>query len=225
MSKILIVDDDPNIIFLIKTTLSKEPKYLIDSAESGEAALEKIEADMPDIVLLDVMMPGISGFDVCRKIKQNDKTKFIPVIIITSRRGMEDKLRGMKIGANDYITKPFNPEELRARVQAQLRIKDLESELASSRELETALKMSITLQHEINNPLSGVIGGATLLQDWENLSKDEINRITIDMLSLALRIKEIVHRLSKITKVKSVQYVRGAEMIDIDESSASPDDE
>ncbi|MGK7344676.1 MAG: response regulator [Candidatus Nitrospinota bacterium M3_3B_026] len=218
MLKILVVDDDPNIALLIQMTLSRNPEYNITTVHSGEQALELIEEDPPDLVLLDVMMPGIDGFEVCRRIKENEKTKFVPVIMITARREMGDKLHGMGLGANDYITKPFNPEELQARVGAHLRIKTLEKELSAKRELEVALKMSVTLQHEINNPLTGAIGNLELLKDWREMSGEEIDQSVADILSLALRIKEIVKKMSRLSKVASTQYIEGSEMIDIERS-------
>jgi len=218
MVKILIVDDDPNIALLIKMTLSKTKEYNTVIANSGEDALALIDKDPPDIVLLDVMMPGIDGFEVCRQIKSSEKTKFIPVIMITAKREMGDKLHGMGLGANDYITKPFNPEELQARVRAHLRIKALEKELSARKELEAVLKMTVTLQHEINNPLTGVIGNIELLQDWKNMPDEEIDEGVKDILSLALRIKDIVKKMGKLSMLVPTQYVEGSEMIDIDRS-------
>lgn len=221
MSKILVVDDDPNIALLIKMTLSKNPKYNIDMAYSGEQALDKIAEDKPDLILLDIMMPGIDGFEACRRIKANDETKFIPVIMITAKREMGDKLHGMDVGANDYITKPFNPEELQARVAAHLRIKSLEKELSEKKELEAVLKMSVTLQHEINNPLTGVIGNAELLRDWKEMTEDEVSRAVADILALSMRIKDIVKKMSRLSKVVSTQYMPGSEMIDIESSTVN----
>ncbi|VAX24737.1 hypothetical protein MNBD_NITROSPINAE04-1823 [hydrothermal vent metagenome] len=219
MEKILIVDDDPNIALLIEMTLDRVPEFEIQTASNGEMALEKIANDNPDLVLLDIMMPGIDGFEVCKRIKEDENTKFIPVIMISAKREMNDKLHGMKIGANDYITKPFNPEELVTRVKVHLRIKALEKDLSSKKELEAALKMSITLQHEINNPLTGIIGNIELLKDWENMPPQEVNQSMSDVLSLSLRIKDIVHQLSKLSSVVPTTYVEGSEMIDIDKSA------
>lgn len=221
MPKILVVDDDPNIALLIQMTLAKLGAYDVETVNNGEEALNRIaESPPPDIVLLDIMMPGIDGFEVCRRIKSNEKTKFIPVIMITAKREMDDKLYGMEIGANDYITKPFNPEELVTRVKVHLRIKNLEKEIAAKQELEAALKMSVTLQHEINNPLTGIIGNAEFLQEWETASPNEIKQAAEDILNLSLRIKGIVHQLSQVSRVVATPYVGGREMLDMEKSTS-----
>lgn len=218
MPKILIVDDDPNVALLVKMTLSKQKGYTLEIVENGDIALARINEDPPDIVLLDLMMPGIDGIEVCRRIKSNEKTKYIPVLMLTAKREAADMILGMEVGANDYITKPFNPEELVARVRVHLRIKALEKEAAARKELETALEMSVTLQHQINNPLTGVVGNIELLMEWEKLSKIEIDEIVENALVSAIRIKDIVKQMGQLTRVISTPYVGGQKMIDIEKS-------
>ncbi|MBI5815226.1 MAG: response regulator [Nitrospinae bacterium] len=218
MQKVLIVDDDPNISLLVRMTLARKKEYKIATAGSGKEALEKVAADQPDIILLDIMMPDMDGFEVCRRLKKEDKTRFIPIIMISAKTELGDKLQGMDVGANDYITKPFNPEELLARVAAHLRIKSLEDELSAKKELEAALKMSVTLQHEINNPLTGIIGNLEFLKNWKELKPGEVDETVNDVLNLSMRVKEIVKQLSKISKVVPATYVKGSEMIDLEKS-------
>ena len=219
MQKVLIVDDDPNIALLVRMTLSRKKEYKISTASNGMEALEKVSQDQPDIILLDIMMPDMDGFEVCRVLKQAEKTRFIPIIMISAKTELGDKLQGMDVGANDYITKPFNPEELLARVAAHLRIKSLEEELSAKKELEAALKMSVTLQHEINNPLTGIIGNMELLRTWKELDPKDVDAAIVDVLALSLRIKEIVKQLSRISKVVPITYVHGSEMIDLGKSA------
>ncbi len=218
MQKILIVDDDPNIVLLVQMALVKEGQYEIITANNGIEAIEAIKKDKPDLILLDLMMPGMDGFEVCKQIKQNDETRFIPVIMITAKSDIADKLFGMEIGANDYVTKPFNPVELLARVKSHLRIRELEVELAQSKQLETALQMTVTLQHEINNPLTGIIGNMELLKEWKSLSDDEVKESVDDALTMALRIKDIVAKANQLTKVTSTTYVKDSRMIDLNMS-------
>lgn len=224
MNNILVVDDDPNIALLVHMTLAKKPDYKVTIANSGQEALDIIAGNVPDLVLLDIMMPDMDGFEVCRKIKQGEKTKFLPVIMVSAKSELRDKLHGMDIGANDYITKPFNPEELLARVSAHLRIKSLEDQLASQKELEAALKMSVTLQHEINNPLTGVIGNLELLKDWRDSKPEEVDEAVSDALALSMRIKLIVQQLSRLTRIIPATYIKGSEMINIGESSRDQND-
>jgi len=137
-AKILIVDDIPVNIQLQKTYLASEG-YEVVEAYDGVEALAKVESEAPDLILLDVMMPKMNGFEVCQKLKSSEKTWFIPVIIVTALNELQDKIRGIDSGADDFITKPFNKLELLARVRSLLRIKLLHEELEEKkRELEQA---------------------------------------------------------------------------------------
>ncbi len=118
---ILIVEDEPSLIFTLRDTLENEGFETI-VAEHGKAALEIIEQTIPDLMILDVMLPGMSGFDVCKKIRE--KNLLFPIIMLTARDQEIDKVTGLNIGADDYITKPFGVKELLARIQARLRRSD-----------------------------------------------------------------------------------------------------
>ena len=117
MSTILIVDDEPYIIELTKLYLEQE-SYRVEGASSGSDALSKLDAVHPALVILDLMMPGMDGFEVCRQIR---KKSDVPILILTARKEDTDKIVGLELGADDYLTKPFNPRELTARVKAILR--------------------------------------------------------------------------------------------------------
>lgn len=129
--KILIVDDNKVNVELVRAQL-KPYKYCIQIAYDGEEALEKIDKDPPDIVLLDLMMPKISGYEVCRSIKQNKKTQFIPVIIITALQELDDKIKAIELGADDFLVKPFNKLELTTRIKSLLHMKSLHDDLETS---------------------------------------------------------------------------------------------
>jgi len=117
---VLIVDDEPHIVDLISLSLIPE-KFDIKKAYSGLDALDSVYRDTPDIIILDLMMPGINGYEICQKIKQNAITQHIPIIILSAKGEIEDKLKGLQIGADDYMTKPFDPMELEARVERVIR--------------------------------------------------------------------------------------------------------
>jgi len=119
--KILIVDDTPANITAIGEELKADYKVII--ATTGEAALEKAIADPPDLILLDIMMPGMDGNEVCRRLKAGQETRSIPVIFITAKNAEEEEARGLEIGAVDYITKPFRLSIVRARVKTHLELK------------------------------------------------------------------------------------------------------
>jgi phosphate regulon transcriptional regulator PhoB len=127
MKKILIVDDEKDIVDLISYNLEKEG-FTIIKAYDGEKALDLIQKDSPDLVVLDLMLPGIRGLDVCRLIRQDKKTERLPIIMLTARSDDLDKILGLEMGADDYITKPFNVKELIARIRAVLRRMENRSE-------------------------------------------------------------------------------------------------
>ncbi len=115
--KVLVVDDDPNTVRLVKLYLQKEG-HTVFTASNGVEALEAARSKRPDLIVLDIMMPGMDGIEVCETLRQESD---VAVIMLTARTTDEDKLKGLNIGADDYVTKPFSPGELAARVRAVLR--------------------------------------------------------------------------------------------------------
>ena len=120
IKKILIVDDEPDIVQLISYNLKKEG-FHIATALDGEEALTKVREGHLDLIILDLMLPGIHGMELCRILRNNPKTAHVPIIMLTARGEEADKVRGLETGADDYMTKPFSPKELMARVKAILR--------------------------------------------------------------------------------------------------------
>ena len=131
---VLVVDDEPRNVRLMQMVLRAEG-YRTSTALSGSEALHVIATDCPDLVILDVMMPGMSGFDVCRALRANASTRFVPVVLVTALTDVNDRIRGIDAGADDFISKPFNEVELRARVRSLLRIKALHDQLEQRNDL------------------------------------------------------------------------------------------
>ena len=119
-AKILIVDDEKSIVEAVKYNLEREG-FRTAVAYDGTKALELARREPPDLILLDWMLPGVDGLEICRLLKQGDSTKHVPVIMVTVKSEETDKVLGLEIGADDYITKPFSPRELVARIKAMLR--------------------------------------------------------------------------------------------------------
>lgn len=117
---VLVIDDEPDLVELVSYNLKKEG-FKVATAFSGEDGLEKIRKGSFDLLILDLMLPGIQGVEVCRMIRSNPKTESLPIIMLTAKREESDKVRGLETGADDYMTKPFGPKELIARVRALLR--------------------------------------------------------------------------------------------------------
>ncbi|MDY6838952.1 MAG: response regulator [Thermodesulfobacteriota bacterium] len=130
--KILVVDDEEDIIELLRFNLSREG-YQVSSAKSGEEALTLVRSEMPSLLLLDLMLPGIDGLEVTRRLKSNPNTMNVPIVMLTAKGEEPDIVAGLELGADDYVTKPFSPRILVARVRAVLRRKvvDLPKETSS----------------------------------------------------------------------------------------------
>jgi two-component system NtrC family sensor kinase len=173
--RILVVDDDPEIIELVEHILEDSACEVI-SEFSGDEAWETLLAaqDSPatelDLVLLDVMMPGMDGYELCGRIKQHEQLRFTPVVMMTALASVDNKAQGLGIGADDYITKPFDPRELLARVGAMLRIRRMEQELRQrNHELATlnALNQSVASSLDLNQILDSAMQGVSEIASVE----------------------------------------------------------
>lgn len=118
--KILIVDDEMDTLLPLKRSLEAED-YIVLEAYEGNEAMRKSKAEIPDLIILDLMLPGMDGYEVCSRLKKDARTENIPVIMLTARDEVRDKVEGLEIGADDYVTKPFNLNELKARIKSALR--------------------------------------------------------------------------------------------------------
>ena len=123
--RILVVDDEPGVLELVVFHLKKE-NYKVAIADTGDKALRMAVEQVPSLLILDLMLPGINGLEICKLLKQNPKTRDIPIIMLTARAGEEDRILGLELGAHDYVTKPFSPRELILRVNNLLLLKTSE---------------------------------------------------------------------------------------------------
>ncbi len=185
-SKILIVDDEIKNIKLLKGILFSE-NYTFCEAQNGDAAIELVHKINPDLILLDVMMPGLSGFEVCRQLKQNGKTKSIPIVMVTALREKEHRLKAMQAGADDFLSKPVDSTEVVVRVKSLLRIKSYHDEISDNyREIAAKNDKLLELEkikdglmhmivHDLRNPLAALSGYLELaLLDQNNLLQNQI---------------------------------------------------
>ncbi len=166
--KILVVDDTPTNLSILEEIL--EGDYSISIAQSGKQALRITEKFQPDLILLDVNMPGMDGFETCQKLKSREATRNIPVIFITARTEPEDVIQGFSEGGVDYITKPFNYSEVVARVQTHIKnqqlIRELESNHEQLKELNQLKNKFLGMaSHDMRNSLSAIKGYSQILKE------------------------------------------------------------
>lgn len=205
-ASILVVDDEPNNFDVIETLLTDQA-YQLNYASSGTEALDSLDTFCPDVILLDVMMPGLDGLEVCRQIKSNPCWQMIPVIMVTALSSKSDLAHCLETGADDFVSKPINSVELRARVHSMLRIKQQYDRLQSFTEIqrdtinmlgnslqELRGNLALSLPHEFNTPLNGILGGIELLRaDLESMDSDEIH----ELLSISLHSARRLERLTR----------------------------
>lgn len=158
-SRILIVDDAEDTVDLLKKRFRAEG-YDTSEAYNGEEALRKVPEYNPDLVVLDVMMPKIDGYEVCQRLKADEKTKYIPVLMLTAKGEVEHKVKGLNIGADDYMAKPFDYKELSARIRSLLSIKATHEKKVVVEKTGALEQMMEQVAHEIRNPLTSVGGFA-----------------------------------------------------------------
>ncbi|MBN2638601.1 MAG: hybrid sensor histidine kinase/response regulator [Bacteroidales bacterium] len=211
---LLIVDDVPKNIQILGNILSPH-QYKIAYAQSGEQALKSVEHNKFDLILLDIMMPGIDGFEVCLRLKSNDLYKEIPIIFLTAKADMESIVRGFEVGGQDYITKPFNAAELLARVETHLllhkqkkTLKKLNENLEEmvqerTQKLEDAYKRLDNLEkaktdflsiisHELRTPLNGLMGLSSLM------SQTKLDQEQQEYMSY---LNEVADRLTRFSEI------------------------
>ena len=224
LQQILIVDDDAANCELLRDLLTAEG-YTVDVTHSGRGALEKIEARAPDLVLLDVMMPEENGFVVCRKIKERFTQQYVPVILLTVLEDPASVEQGFNVGADDFVSKPFERRVLMARVRSVLRAKALWDELIETQQklieseaLAAVGQMIVTLKHEINNPLQTIIGYADYLLSSTDPSHEFYEQLDA-ICKAGERISELLAKLDHVRRVATAPYLGEGRMVDVDRST------
>lgn len=221
--RVLLADDDSvvrTLLAAVVSDLGHEPVI----AEDGEDAWEQFQREPAPLALLDINMPRLDGLAVCRLIREHEVGRDTFVIVITARDAREDLTAVLDAGADDYVTKPSSPENLRARLEiAQQRIvqnaarRAAESELARARWLAGIGETTIALEHEINNPLSALLGNAELLLMEQGLTEEQEQQVKV-IREQATRIADVVRRLARLKNPRSVEYLTGSRMLDLGRS-------
>ena len=195
--KILIVDDVMSNVLLLKVLLTNE-KFAIATASNGRQALEQVEKENPDLVLLDVMMPDMSGFEVAQHLKSNPNTADIPIIFLTALNSTADIVKGFQVGANDFISKPFNKEELIIRVTHQISLVAAKRLILSkTEELQRTIagrdKLYSVIAHDLRSPIGSIKMVLNML--ILNLPSEKIGAEMYELLTMANQTTEDVFSL------------------------------
>lgn len=233
--RILLVEDDA-LQAAVVTDLLALHGYAVSTKRTLTEAREVVRDTPPDLLLLDRILPDGDGAALCRELKAHEATRGLQIILLTARDRVEDRVEGLLGGADDYIPKPFHPEELLARVHGCLRTLGLQRELKHKAEelaqknqelVETQARLiraerlaaigeiGLTIRHEINNPLGTVLGHAELLLAQAEALAPEVRQKLAAINRASLRIRDVVKRLEVIRDDRTVEYLPGVSMIDL----------
>ncbi len=226
MYKILIIDDLRENIFMLKNRLEKE-NYETISADNGQEGIEKAKKHLPDLILLDIMMPGKNGFQVCKELLEDETTKDIPIIMVTAKVSADDIKTGLETGAFDYIKKPFNNIELLARVKTALKYAEARKIALEIEKKNMYTATVVTANHKIRQPLT--LMNLTSAAIKRELEKDTISKEVVlkKLHFLEIAVKEINDVLKQLQNIKEPvfsEYANDIQMIDVDNENENGDD-
>ncbi|MFO8040908.1 MAG: response regulator [Sodalinema sp.] len=208
---ILVIDDEPDNFDVIDALLSQED-YQLEYAANGLDAIASLESYNPDLILLDVMMPDVDGIEICRRLKAMPNWRMVPIIMITAIRSKDNLARCLGAGADDFIGKPVNGLELRARVKSMLRLKHQYDELQGLLQLrEDLVKMIL---HDVRNPLSGLLLGLELIRSPNYPEVKRLHRLET-VYSLAKSVQTIVEDLLQVTLTEAGQLNLNYDFVDL----------
>ncbi|MFP4330263.1 MAG: response regulator [Alkalispirochaetaceae bacterium] len=200
-ASILVVDDNPANLGVLYQFLSRAG-YRVLAGQDGEAGLEMAEREQPDLILMDVMLPGEDGFSVCRKLQEREKTAPIPVIFVTALTQVEDKLAGFDAGGVDYITKPFQREEVLARIGAHLTIKKQAEELTRANASKD--RFFSILAHDLRGPFGGLLNATELLAtSAEAMSTDQVKEMAHTLHGSAKQTYDLLEKLLEWSRLQN----------------------
>lgn len=179
MRRVLVVDDNEANVLLLQKHLERD--YDVHVAFDGETALERVDAVQPDLILLDVMLPGMDGYQVCERLKNEDETRFIPIIMLTNLNDLQDKIKGLDKGADDFLVKPFDKLELFSRVRNLIRVKTL---MEDKIENERRLEMEKERRGIMRDVIFAVSGGKLVLAEEVELEQMRVSGRKVRLLEI-----------------------------------------
>ncbi|MDA3884742.1 MAG: response regulator [Candidatus Delongbacteria bacterium] len=219
---IMVVDDEAINLQIIDGMIKLENYNTILISDSSEV-LSMAETNKPDIILLDVDMPGKDGFVVCKELKTNLETKNIPILFLSGRSTTESILEGLKIGGVDYITKPFNAPELLARVNTHLKLKFTTDKLIEMENLKALHAAMVTQNHILNQLTTSVLGqieiGRILISKQNEDCGNDLKDCFDSMEKASIEMNSIIQKFKNIQTIEYIKYSNHTNMLDLDKSS------
>jgi len=221
MKRILIIDDLPENVFILQDRLENEG-YEVVTAYDGKNGIAKAVSDMPDLILLDVMMPELSGIEVCKILKLDPATSDIPIIMVTAKSSADDAKEGLEAGAFDYIKKPFDKVELLARINSALKVAEAHKQVIEAEKRNTYANTVVTTNHKIKQPLTLMsLSSAAIKRELnkEQMSKEAIlNRLNY-IENAINEITNILNQLNAIKKPISLEYTKNIKIVGVEKES------
>lgn len=217
-SKILVIDDNNLNLRMIELIL-KNYDYDVITALNGLEGIKATLEEKPDLILLDIMMPEIDGFEVCEKLKEEPDTRDIPIIFVTSKSDSEGIVKGFELGAADFVTRPFNRPELMARIKTHISLKRSRDKVIELERKNSILAMGITTNHEINQPLTVLTGNLFLLKESINSHKqnEQQNAYFHKMDTAIMKIKELLAKYQNPVGTRFETYSGASKMVIFDD--------
>ncbi|MEK7773793.1 MAG: response regulator, partial [Deltaproteobacteria bacterium] len=192
--RILVVDDDEQNQVLLSVKLEREG-FEVEKASNGAEALDRAGTFKPDLVLMDVMMPVMDGYEALRRLKSREETRYIPVVMLTGKTEIESKVLGFEVGAEDYISKPYSLQEVAARVKSLLRMRALQTKLRETEKMAALGEMVDGIAHEIRNPLMAIGGMARRL--YEHVADSQHKNYAQRIIKYVERLERMLLRIDE----------------------------
>ncbi len=216
-NKILIVEDEKDTRFILERLLTKN-NFEAMSVPNGEEALKVLDDYNPQVILADWTMPVMDGIQLCRVVKNDEKYKLVYFIILTARVSLKDRVKGLDVGADDFLVKPVENQELLARIRSGMRIHNLQQELKNIEHDKAVIEMACTIGHKINNPLSSLIMSVKNIEDeFLETDKEKYSEDLSVVYQSIEKIKSLADSLSKLSNPGYIDYTPEQKMINLDE--------
>ena len=214
-NKILIVEDEKDTLFILDKLLSKN-NFQVYTSSNGQDALNMLNEIVPEVIIADWTMPVMDGLELCNIIKKDEKFKLIYFIILTARASLKDRVTGLDIGADDFLVKPVQNQELLARIRSGIRIHNLQNELKNIEHNKALIEMACTIGHKINNPLSSLLISVKNIEDELGDSKSSFEEELSVINESIERIKTLANDLAHLQNPQIIDYSSDNKMLKLD---------